>query len=212
MTTFLILAALLAVGLLFWAFNNPEQVQKRKLAAIRAKTSATAAELIANGQQWVILDTETTGIDDGAVIIEIAAIDSHGDTIINTRVKLQPRKRITDRATAVHGITRDMLADAPSWTEVRASLDRALAGRTCIAYNASFDARLIEQTDAAHRVTGNKLQWLDAMALYNTYVAEWDDRRQQLKYQKLPGATHGALSDCRAVLRLLHQMAKTSVP
>ena len=116
---------------------------------------------------WIIIDTETSGLGERDVVLEIAALDGNGIVLLDTRVKLPPRKRIGAKSQQVHGITREDLKVAPMWSDVRKKLDMIANGKECIAYNASFDRRIIEQTDAAHDVHGAKLAWVDIMPVYN---------------------------------------------
>ena len=60
--------------------------------------------------KFVILDTETTGLDNQAEIIEIAIITDNGDTLIDTYIK--PHHRIDEYSEAVriHGITNATVA------------------------------------------------------------------------------------------------------
>lgn len=67
----------------------------------------------------VILDVETTGLDKYAEIVEISIIDEQGHILLNTLVK--PLEPIPDDVIAIHGITNEMVASAPSWAYLRAS-------------------------------------------------------------------------------------------
>ena len=88
----------------------------------------------------LFLDLETTGLNpltDG--IVEIAIVDQAGGVVLNQLVN--PGLPIPRRASAVHGITDDDVAGAPSvatvWSEVRPILE----GCRVVIYNASFDKR-----------------------------------------------------------------------
>ncbi|MCW3664158.1 3'-5' exonuclease, partial [Burkholderia cenocepacia] len=59
---------------------------------------------------FILLDTETTGLDESAEIVEIAVIDDAGNVLLNTLVK--PKHPIPNSATAIHGITNAMVATA----------------------------------------------------------------------------------------------------
>ena len=63
-----------------------------------------------------ILDTETTGLYDDAEIVEISIIDENGGVLLDTLVK--PLKPIPAEATAIHGITNEMVATAPTWVAI----------------------------------------------------------------------------------------------
>jgi DNA polymerase-3 subunit epsilon len=64
----------------------------------------------------IYLDTETTGLDEGAEIIQLGEIDSAGKVLIDTLVKCQGD--ITKEASAIHGITKEDLNGAPNWPDV----------------------------------------------------------------------------------------------
>ncbi|MEG4830898.1 3'-5' exonuclease [Microcoleus sp. F8-D3] len=66
-------------------------------------------------KDWVILDTETTGLYD-AEIVEIAIIDRLGEMLLDTLIK--PTISIPAEAAYLHGITDEIVADAPSFPEV----------------------------------------------------------------------------------------------
>ncbi|CAD9227984.1 Exonuclease domain-containing protein [Burkholderia cenocepacia] len=93
---------------------------------------------------YIILDTETTGLDHAAEIVEISVIDSQGEVLLDTLVK--PTKPIPRAATAIHGITNEMVAEAPTYDQVHPKLIALLEQATCYVYNASYDMRLIRQT------------------------------------------------------------------
>jgi DNA polymerase III subunit epsilon len=203
----LIVVVIVVVALLLIARGGRGAAASRKVADLRARARQTAAEILNRPSEWVIVDTETTGVSGSDVVVDIAVISADGAVLLDTLVALPPRKRISAEAASVHGITRDRLKSAPKWEDVRMRLDAAIAGRQCLAYNAPFDSRLIKQTDTAHGVAGGLIRWVDVMPVYNAFEAEWDPKRRKIKWQKLPGAQHGALADCQAVLVLLHRVA-----
>ena len=59
-------------------------------------------------QSPVYLDTETTGLDKTAEIVEIAVVDDAGQILINQLVR--PSKPIPAEVTLLHGITNEMVA------------------------------------------------------------------------------------------------------
>ena len=98
----------------------------------------------------LFLDTETTGLDAGAEIVEIAVLDRHGAVLFESLVK--PVVPVPDEAIAVHGITNEDLAQAPAWPEVATVLDGLVAGRVLVAHNAVFDKRMLSQSSDRHRL------------------------------------------------------------
>ncbi|WP_065424444.1 exonuclease domain-containing protein [Serratia marcescens] len=178
-------------------------------------------------QQWLdnnclILDTETTGLGEDAEIVEITIINSHGAVLLNTLVK--PTVAIPAEATAIHGITDEMVKDAPRWMDIHAEFCHLIAGNPVVTYNANYDTRLINQTA---KLWGLEDQLFNlrksitiscAMIAYAEHYGATDPRRGGFKWQKLTaaaeqqsvkiqGAEHRALSDCMTTLGVIKAMA-----
>lgn len=187
----------------------------------RNNAITTARSLIAANP--LFLDTETTGLDGSAEIVEIAIVDVEGRTIYQSLIR-PTRARITAEARAVHHITDQELVSAPSWTMVYPVLDKLTRNQTIIAYNADFDSRLIRQTaNATIRVDQRANLTLNvsihcAMKLYSHYHGEWDDFRQTYRWQRLdvaiqqcginaPQQDHRATGDANLARLLVLHMA-----
>ena len=106
---------------------------------------AAFREMIRRGE-YVVMDTETTGLHVGE-IVQIAIVDPTDTVLLDTLVK--PVGRIPYETTRIHGITDDMVADAPGWAAVTATVDSLLRGRDVIVYNAKFDRRMMHQSAQA---------------------------------------------------------------
>lgn len=156
---------------------------------------------------WVLLDTETTGISAYDEIVQIAVLAPDGEVLLDTLVR--PTRSIPGEATFIHGITDADVADAPAFPEIFPRLKEIIAGKTVVIYNAPFDVRLIRQTLAKHRLAATGLedeQVECAMLQYSAWVGEiWGDGGY--KWQKLRGGDHTALGDCRATLAVIKTMA-----
>lgn len=92
------------------------------------------------------LDTETTGLDasEGHRLVEVAILTYDFATRRLEDVYVQridPDRNIPAAASAVHGITYEMLTGCPKWEDVapivKAKLD---AGTVAVAHNMGFDA------------------------------------------------------------------------
>ena len=160
-----------------------------------------------------ILDTETTGLENEDEVIEISILDFDGNTLLDTLVK--PKCKISTEAAAVHGITKKMLKDAPTWAEVVGKYRDVTNGKTILAFNENFDKRLIRQTCKSAGVPNPKRDWSCVMLAY----AEWHGEisRGEHRWQKLEVATkqlkietagtaHRAKSDAMATLQVLKAM------
>lgn len=87
----------------------------------------------------VVLDTEATGLHDGARIVEIAVLAVDGTVLLDSLVN--PGVPIPAEATRIHGITDDMVKDAPSFSDLLVPLTGALLNRKVVVYNRDFDKR-----------------------------------------------------------------------
>jgi DNA polymerase-3 subunit epsilon len=158
----------------------------------------------------IILDTETTGLSEDAEIVQIAVVDTQGNTLMNTLVK--PTISIPRDAESIHGISNAQVASAPTFDLVYRDLYRIVEGRTLLIYNADYDMRLIFQSLAPYGLTGTELitsfrEIQCAMAWYSQWIGEWSEWFGNYKWQRLPAGDHSALGDCIATLKVLYQMA-----
>ncbi len=139
---------------------SPAQLKARQRLPLLAKLKSDQGKVSAKAGSWLeqeplFLDTETTGLDDQAQIIEIAILDASGQVLLCQRIK--PTVEIGEGAQDVHGISAADLEGCPSWPEVAGEVQRILAGRMVVIFNADYDTRLLNQTAAAH---GDNLDWL----------------------------------------------------
>lgn len=183
--------------------------RKHKAAAIQ-----WAKEALADSAA-IILDTETTGLDYRARMVQFAAIGIAGNTLLDTLIN--PETPIPADVTRIHGITNGDVANAPTLPDVQAEINGILklASRV-IVYNADYDRRIIGQHFAAYapEETTNRLDrlyWDCAMYQYARFVGEWDEHHGNYRWQKLPSApgvqAHNALGDCLSTLAIIKQMA-----
>lgn len=96
----------------------------------------------------IVLDTETTGLEpsQGHRIIEIGCVE-----MINRRLTgnnyhqyLQPDREIDEGAQAVHGISNEVLADKPRFSDIVKDFIEYLDGAELIIHNAPFDVGFID--------------------------------------------------------------------
>ena len=170
------------------------------------------ARMLLAAQDWLIVDTETTGLDGAAEVVQLGLLSPDGTIILETLVR--PTSRIPWQATAIHGITDDHCATAPSYADLHHQVLGAITGKKVVCYNADYDRRLLHQSAALHgyRLPSDGTHtWECAMRQYARYVGEWNAGRGGYRLQKLPPilgqAAHTAIADCRATLALLHRMA-----
>lgn len=167
-------------------------------------------------QSLVYLDTETTGLDKNAEIVEIAVVDDAGQILINQLVR--PSKPIPAEVTLLHGITNEMVAGAVSWPALWPTVRGHLLGRTIGIYNAEFDVRIMRQSLERYRLPWREtLSTLDILNLYSEFRGEWDPVRRLLRRFRLEDAgkffniplpnSHRAADDALLARALLRRMA-----
>lgn len=181
----------------------------------RAESIAWAKDLLSRpADQWMILDTETTGLDSRAQVVQIGAIDGAGNVLIDNQL-IKPTVQIEFEAYMVHGITPEHVENKPSFREYYGTLYELLKSRLCIIYNADFDTRILRQSYIASNIDESLYSEIFfsrakcAMLEYARFVGEWNRYHQSFKWQRLPGGDHTALGDCWAVLALIKRMAES---
>lgn len=94
--------------------------------------------------KMLFLDTETTGLDDKAQVIQLAIIDEDGDMIVNTL--LDTYTLISPEAYKVHKIGARQIKDYPHFRHIASMVNNLLSGRYVGMYNAEFDMRMMRQS------------------------------------------------------------------
>lgn len=194
----------------------PDEAPKPVSMETIPQNLTTFKELIRSGD-YVILDTETTGLDSGE-ICQIAIINSAGDTIIDTLVKTA--KPIPSDASRIHGIYDSDVADAPTWPLIAPRVREILTGCNVVVYNAVYDRKMLHKTNEAWNL--EKVDWKEfsrwwcAMEMFAEVYGEWNDYRQSYRWQKLVTAAryydlptegaHSALADCKMTLGVVKAM------
>jgi len=178
------------------------------LPSDRDQARQWAQQLLARGD-FLVLDSETTGLGGDAEIVQIAIIDPQGRTLLDTLVR--PVRPIPMDATHIHGITNERVADSPTFADIAPQLRTLLSGETVVIYNSDFDVRLMEQSAQARGLTYEipifSGEYQDAMEEYSAWCGEWSQYRGNYRWQRLPGGDHTALGDARACLAIIKRMA-----
>lgn len=172
--------------------------------------------MLARRGDFLVLDTETTGLERGEVC-QIAVIDATGATLLDTLVK--PTRPIPSDASRIHGITDEMVKDAPSWFTISKQLDDLLKNRTVMVYNAAYDYGIMTYSDSRvgrKDCTWKQSKWDCVMLAYAEFYGDWNDYRKSYRWQKLTDAAkqqkviaenaHNALGDCLMTLGVIKAM------
>ena len=168
----------------------------------------------------VIFDTETTGlllpdandVDDQPEIVEIylCKIDEEFNLLGEFDLLIKPRIPITEELTRIHGITNEMVSDAPNFAGAYEALSEWMTGTDeLIAHNLPFDRSML----------ANELIRIDRLIQFpwpriNTCTVEMamgiEQRRLSLAklHEYATGAAHEgahrAKADVHALVRCYH--------
>lgn len=124
----------------------------------------------------IVLDTETTGLDYtkekmvefAAVRLENGKIKDEFQTLIN------PQQHIRKSSIAIHGITEEMVQDAPTEEEVMPKILEFIGDYPIVAHNAIFDYSFLNE--ASLRTTGKELTnpRVDSQQMFKEVYPEMD--------------------------------------
>ncbi len=165
------------------------------------------------------LDTETTGLHNSAEVIELGVVDDQGNILFDSLVKAHGK--IDPAAARLHGITTEMLAEAPTWDQIWPQAEAILQGKMIGVYNVEFDLKLMKQTHGRYwmRWILPDSNFFDIMKLYARFFGDWDPYRRSFRFQSLEMAgrqcgihlpnAHRAVDDCLLTRALLHHMAES---
>lgn len=137
----------------------------------------------------VILDTETTGLDNKAEVIDLAVIDMQGVTLMDVLIRCQDG--IPTKASDIHGITEAVLEEqGRPFPETWQEFCEIITGYPVMIYNVEFDWKLLSQTAARYGLGMPQIGNAHCLMLaYSAFVGEAHWRHQdQYKYQKLSHA------------------------
>ena len=223
----------LVVAILYWPVSESSVVESPPRAKLPDRSKwrvppvkqdvPLAAHRRTKPEEWaalldrddvVIVDTETTGLNTSAEILEVAIINTKGEVLLDRLV--MPKGKISKDASDVHGLTRPLLkkAGAQPWPDVHTAASGLLSNAAVrLAYNARFDGRLLVQSARRHDLPDP------------AGGAEWEciqigfaDLRNKGKWLTLELAariegvdtptTHRALADAQLTLGVLRGIAR----
>ena len=98
--------------------------------------------------KFAVLDTETTGLcaEQGGKICEIAvSVSQNGKRLEEFTTLLNPEIPMHPSVIAIHGITNEMVRNAPVFAQIAPQLIDMLNGCVLVAHNADFDLSFLKE-------------------------------------------------------------------
>jgi len=168
---------------------------------------------VLESDEYVLLDTETTGLSSDDQVVELAIINAQGNILYDSLLK--PSCPIGEGAMSVHRITEEMVSTSRTFLEAWPDIERAIGGRNIITWNAAFDARMLVQTAMAHKIILKDIDFFCAMQEYQRYYnfSRWQKLTDACAQQAIAfNQSHRALSDTFMVLQIIRAMAEKAMP
>ena len=145
-----------------------------------------------NSKNFVVLDTETTGLKAPCEIIDIAILNADGQTILSSLVK--PRRGIPDFIQGLTGIRPEDSSSSSTWPTIRDFVINAIKGKVVITYNATFDRQMFHCSDDTWELSRYEYKhistWECAMTAYAPYHGDWNSQYNDWRWAKLTDAMH----------------------
>jgi DNA polymerase III epsilon subunit family exonuclease len=167
---------------------------------------------------FVVIDVETSGLDPaaGARVIEIAAVrvNQAGQILDSMSTLVNPEDGNTG-ADWIHGITADMVQDAPTFDQVFDDLVRVMDDAIFVAHHAKFDESFVA---SEVQLAGAKLLTMPGICTYwlarNTVKGTDNFKLGTLAahFQISQVGAHSALDDAKVVAQMLPMMLANYKP
>jgi DNA polymerase-3 subunit epsilon len=188
--------------------TEEEKIQDRDRAILDCR------EILSD--HYIVLDTETTGLESFAEPCEVGILYDDG-TRYNILVK--PSVPIGVEATYIHHITNEDVADAPPISVI---LDKIPNGYSMVIYNSKYDLMVLRNALRVEGIVSKESRIkkvYDAIKIYAAYYGDWNEYFSSYKFQRLEKACgqcginidvtlHDALNDCIMTDKLIKYMAE----
>ncbi|MEU8824006.1 DEDDh family exonuclease [Streptomyces sp. NPDC048636] len=153
-------------------------------------------------QGYAVVDVETTGLarDDRIVSAAVYRLDARGTVEDHWYTLVNPRR--DPGPVWIHGLTRDMLADAPLFPEIADALAERLDGRVLVAHNAVFDWSMLSREYARAKSAAPVRQRLCTIALSKELGLPLANHKLEslaAHYGVVQERAHHALDDARVL-------------
>jgi DNA polymerase III subunit epsilon len=164
---------------------------------------------------FAVVDVETTGLGAADRVIEVACIHLRGfQEVTRFQSLVNPGIAIAPAASAVSGITNEMVECAPIFPEIAESLEQLIARGVFVAHNAPFDLAFLSRERKRWQLPPWQGPVLDTLRLARNTIAlssyALKDLEQTLALDHAPA--HRALADVLATASLLARLIERMEP
>lgn len=167
--------------------------------------------------KYIVLDTETTGLNAAEdELLQVSIIDEEGNVLFDSYIRPTQHTEWAE-AERVNHISPEMVADAPTIEEVMPEINDILEKYDkIVGYNVKFDIGFLRENYAEF---SEKVEQVDVMEMFAPIYGEWNEQKENYKWQKLTKAAayygydwsehkeaHNSLGDCYATLHVYKEI------
>lgn len=154
----------------------------------------------------IVLDVETTGLDyTKEKIIEFAAVKLvNGEITDSYETLINPKQHIRKSSIAVHGITEDMVEDAPLEEDVMPAIFDFMGDYPIVAHNAIFDYSFLNEASKRVRNKPFENQRIDSQFLFKEVYPDLESHGLEnlmLKFNVEFDTRHRAMADTEGLAK-----------
>lgn len=156
----------------------------------------------------IFFDLETTGVDtanDRIVEISMIKIMPDGEEIVRTR-RINPQMHIPEQASAIHGITDEMVKDEPTFAQIAKSMAQFIEGCDFGGFNSNrFDLPMLveEFMRVGVDVDFRNRQFVDVQTIFHKMEQRTLVAAYKFYCDKDLNEAHSAEADTRATYEVL---------
>ena len=169
--------------------------------------------------RYIVLDTETTGLDpnQGHRIIEIAALELKERKLTEDyrHYFINPERQSDEAALRIHGITDDFLMDKPKFNAIAEEFLQYIEGATLIIHNAPFDIAFLNSEIGRLKLGKMEdyvVEVVDTLAMAKELFPgkrnNLDALCDRFEVNRSARVLHGALIDCELLAEVYFSMTR----
>lgn len=164
-----------------------------------------------NIKDFVVLDTETTGMSSKDEVIELAVVSMAGEVLYSST--FSPTVMVSPSASAVNHLTNEMLYYSPNFAEEWDKIKAAIGDKKILGHNLAFDRKMVRQTLERYGISGEESDRLFKGYYDSYYIAKSHIETKSYSLENLSHLVgirrfenHRAADDCIMTIEFLNRL------